>query len=157
MQFPVGTVAVHPNLGTRVPVASFSITYQLIRASNLATTVGIGVDPYFDNSVLQLRNEITKEGLLVDSSELKLGVDTVLEPGKFYYNPHLKFSYYCLSVKENKADMALIESFQHGKLLQCICRGSPKEWWWQFVEVTDEREIERLTKLYDEYQSSLGS
>ncbi|PYS25085.1 MAG: hypothetical protein DMF72_02855, partial [Acidobacteria bacterium] len=90
VQFPKGTVAIHPNLGTRYPVASFSMIYQLITASDLVTTTGLGVDRYFDGSVMQLQDEITNKTVLVDSSELRLGVDTVLRPGKYYCNPHLK-------------------------------------------------------------------
>src|SRR5439155_116880 len=60
VSFPKGTVAIHPNLGTRVPIASFSGVYQLVTASDLKTTVGLGIDPYFDDSILQLQNEITK-------------------------------------------------------------------------------------------------
>jgi N-glycosylase/DNA lyase len=57
-----------------------------------------------------------------------------------------------LEVKDSKADMVLIESYQNGQLLQATLRGSPKEWWWQFIEVTDKKEIERLIKLYEKYQ-----
>jgi len=52
--------------------------------------------------------------------------------------------------------MALIESFQDGKLFQCIARGSPRAWWGQFVEVTAKQEIERLTKLKQQYEKNVG-
>jgi hypothetical protein len=149
--FPNETVVIHPNLGTRTPITSFSVLYQLITASDLKTTEGLGVDPYFDGSIYKLENELTKESLVIDSSKLKLGFNTILEPGKYYRNPHLGFSYYCLEVKESKADMILIESYQNGVLFQATLHGSPKDWWWQFIEVTDKKEIERLTKLHDSY------
>ena len=137
-----------------MPIASFLGVYQLVTASDLKTTVGLGIDPYFDDSILQLQNEITKERLLVDSSELRLGFDTVLEPGKYYYNPHLKFSYYCLNVRNDKADMVLVESYQSGQLFQATGHGHPREWWGQFVEVTDKQEIKRLAKLYEAYKKN---
>lgn len=151
VQFPKGTVVIHPNFGNRTPVTSFSVLYELITAGDLKTTEGLGVDPYFDGSIYKLQNEITNEGIMIDSSKLKLGFDTILEPGKYYRNPKLGFSYYCLEVKDSKADMVLIESYQNGQLIQATLRGSPKEWWWQFIEVTDKKEIERLTKLYEAY------
>jgi hypothetical protein len=152
VKFPKGTVIIHPNLGNRTPITSFSIHYQLITAGDLKTTEGLGVDPYFDGSIYKLQNEITNEGAIIDSSKLKLGFNTILEPGRYYHNPKLGFSYYCLEVRNSKADMVLIESYQNGQLLQATLRGSPKEWWWQFIEVTDKKEIERLTKLYKKYQ-----
>ena len=155
--FPKSTVAVHPNLGTRTPIASFSITYQLITAADLKTTEGLGVDPYFDGSIYKLHNELTKESLLVDSSKLMLGINTVLEPGKYYYNPHLGFSYYCLKVKDSKADMVLVESYQAGRLFQATLLGGPKEFWWQFIEVIHRKEIERLRKLYESYRENTSN
>lgn len=151
VEFPKGTVVIHPNLGTRTPIASFSVLYQLITAGDLKTTEGLGVDPYFDSPIYKLQNELTNESLMVDSSMLKLGFDTILEPGRYYRNAHLGFSYCCLEVRGSKADMVLVESYQAGRLLQGTLRGSPKEWWWQFIEATDKKEIERLTKLYETY------
>jgi hypothetical protein len=151
VEFPKGTVVIHPNLGTRTRVKSFSVLYQLITASDLKTTEGLGVDPYFDGSIYKLQNERTSEILMIDASKLRLGFHTILKPGKYYQNPHLGFSYYCLEVTELNADMVLVESHQAGRLFQATLRGSPREWWWQFVEVSDKKEIERLTRLYEGY------
>lgn len=156
VNFPKGTVVIHPNLETRTPITSFSFMYQLITAGDLATTEGLGVDPYLDGSIYELHNEITNEGVMIDSTKLKLGFNTVLEPGKYYRNPRLGFSYYCLEVKDSKADMVLVESYQNGRLTQATLHGSPEEWWWQFIEVSDKEEIERLTKLHEEYDKNTG-
>jgi hypothetical protein len=94
---------------------------------------------------------------MLDSSKLKLGFDTLLHPGKYYRNPKLGFSYFCLEVRDSKADMVLVESFQYGRLVQGTLRGSPKEWWWQFIEVTDKKEIARLTKLYESYMRNTSA
>jgi len=50
--------------------------------------------------------------------------------------------------------MVLVESYQNGQLFQATLHGSPKEWWWQFIEVTDKKEIERLTELYETYNKN---
>jgi hypothetical protein len=151
VKFPKGTVLVHQNLGTRISIASFSVLYQLITAGDLSTTKGLGVNPYLDDSIYKLQNEITNEDVMIDSSKLKLGFNTILEPGKYYHNPKLGFSYYCLEVRDSDADLVLVESYQMGQLFQATLHGSPKEWWWQYIEVTEKKAIDRLTKLYEEY------
>lgn len=155
--FPKGTVVIHPNLGTRTPVTSFAVLFQLVTAGELRTTEGLGVDPYLDGSIYELQNELTNESLMVDSSRLRLGFDTILERGKYYRNPHLGFSYYCLEVRDSEADLVLVESYQNGVLFQATLHGSPKEWWWQFIDVTDKKEIERLTVLYENYTKNPSS
>jgi len=154
VEFPDKTELVHPNLGARTPIVSFSMMYQLITAGDLKNTGELGIDPYLDGSIYKLENEFTNESRIIDSSKLELGFDTQLQPGKYYRNPKLGFSYYCLKVTDEDADMVLVESYQYGQLLQATGHGHPREWWSQFVEITDKHEIARLTKLYEKYRKT---
>lgn len=155
-EFPGETVVIHPNFQTRTPVSSFSFEYRLITAGDLKTTEGLGVDPYFTDSIYKLEDEITKEIRTIDSSNLEFGFNTVLEPGKFYHNPNLEFSYYCEAVNGDLGTMALIESYQGGRLFQAT-GDIHKDQWGQFVEVIDEAEIKRLKKVYERYLKNTGS
>jgi hypothetical protein len=50
-------------------------------------------------------------------NDLNFGFDTRLTPAKFYDNPKLE-SYYCDKIEDDTATLYLVESYQHGKLLQ---------------------------------------
>jgi hypothetical protein len=154
VEFPEGTDVIHPNLGNRTPIESFRVMYQLISAGDLKSTGELGIDPYLDGSIYKLANEITSDTIMIDSSKLKLGFDTKLEVGKYYRNPKLGFSYYCIRVRDDDADLVLVESYQYGRLIQATGHGHPREWWSQFVEITDKQEVERLTRLYEQYQKN---
>ena len=78
--------------------------------------------------------------------EVESHFDTVLEPGKFYYNPNLECSYYCISVQDDSFDIILVESYQHGELFQFIGRQGI-EGQKSYVEITDKNEIKRLKKV----------
>lgn len=151
IEFPPGSVLIHPNTGERTPIKSFSFMFCVLAAKDLKRTGGFGDDPYLDGSVYKLRDEISKEETTIDASELQLGFDTILEVGKFYHNPHLKFSYYCEEVQGEKATMVALEARQHGRNFQAQFV-TPKDWWWQFTEVEDEDEIERLKALLDDLE-----
>ena len=72
--------------------------------------------------------------------------DTMLQPGRFYFNPQLEFSYYCHSVEKGVATMLLVESYQHGMLIQAALKLST-DYQGQYVEITEPREIERLKRV----------
>jgi hypothetical protein len=52
--------------------------------------------------------------------DLELGFDTKLETGKFYLAPRTGFYYYCRLVGGQIVTLDLVESYQHGDLLQAI-------------------------------------
>jgi hypothetical protein len=96
---------------------------------------------------------LAKRNPAADPSKIESGYDTVLEPGKYYYNPRLRFSYYCEKKKQKKATVVLVESYQEGGLLQA--RGViSSEQFSQFVEVTEQSEIDRLSKMYERFTLS---
>lgn len=151
IKFPAGSVLIHPNTLERTPIKSFSFMFCMRPAKELRTTEGLGDDPYLDGAIYRLRDEISQEEHTIDISELRLGFDTVLQAGKFYHNPQLKFSYYCEEVQGEKATMVALEARQHGRTFQAQFV-TPKGWWWQFTEVEDKEKIERLKGLLDELE-----
>jgi len=69
--------------------------------------------------------------------------DTILIPGHFYISPSLGFSYYCKDITDGLATMIMVESYQHGRLLQAVFT-QKVEYQTYYLEITDEDEIKRL-------------
>lgn len=113
------------------------------------------LDPYLlqkINANFLYKNEITGETHKIDSKELPLGFDTKFEEGKFYFNPKLEFFYYCESIENDSATIYLVESYQHGHLLQVVFKQATK-YSKYYIEVTNDNEIQRLTKLLHRMKS----
>jgi hypothetical protein len=151
MSLPAGTTIKHPNTGDKIEVKAFTFVYQIISAADLNTKEGLGKDPYFLGSVLE--DELAKRNPLADPTKIETGFDTKLEPGKYYYNPRFRFSYYCESVKRGMLTMVLVESYQGGGLLQARAELST-DLSSQFVEIIDQSEIDRLSKMYERFAVS---
>lgn len=149
---PHGTVIIHPNTNHQVPVRAFAFTYRLIpEAELLSPEVHHAQDPY--GAEASLRQELAKRNPLADPNKVESGFDTILRPKRYYYNPQLQFSYYCEEVKKGQATIVLVESYQNGNLFQGRAVIS-RALYYQFVEVTEQSELERLTKLYDKFSVS---
>jgi hypothetical protein len=149
--FPKGTTMKHPNSGHKTEIKSFAFSYRLLSASDLKSKEGLGKDPYLLGDTL--KDELAKRNPAADPSKIESGYDTTLEPGRYYYNPRFRFSYYCESVNKSRATMVLVESYQGGRLVQAIADLSP-DLSSQFVEVTEQAEIDRLAKLYEKFAVS---
>lgn len=148
---PTGTVMIHPNTGEETRVRAFAFTYRLIPRAELLDPEAHDTDPYGVEA--SLKEELAKRNPSADPSGIGSGFDTVLRPAKYYYNPNLQFSYYCEEVKKGQARIVLVESYQNGELLQARATIS-RPLYSQFVEVTEQVEIDRLTKLYDTFSVS---
>jgi hypothetical protein len=149
--FPKGTTLSHPNTGDKVAISAFSFVYQLISVSDLKTKDALGSDPYALGTIL--KEELAKRNPTADPQRIEVGFDTTLETGKYYYNPKMQFSYYCEAVKKGKATLVLAESYQSGGLLQArfdLSVDLAK----QFVEVTEQSEIDRLSRIYESFAVS---
>jgi len=72
--------------------------------------------------------------------------DTILIPGHFYISPSLGFSYYCKDITDSLATMIMVESYQHGRLLQAVFT-QEVEYQAYYLEITDENEIKRLKQV----------
>ncbi|MGB5147696.1 MAG: restriction endonuclease [Porticoccaceae bacterium] len=90
------------------------------------------------------------------TGELPHGFDTVMEPGKFYFSPALQFFYLCKTVSNGSIRILLIESYQHGQLVQGEI--SIKSDYARFyMEVEDEGDLQRLERILRSFRDKHGS
>lgn len=92
---------------------------------------------------------IDEAGNVVNStsmSDLSMGFDTVLKPGNFYFSPGIGYYYYCDKIIGDLVHFVLVESYQHGRLIQAEYT-QKKEWSKKYVEVTDKKKLAFLRKL----------
>jgi hypothetical protein len=135
-----------PNLGVDINATSVTFKYRIIPARIIENST---LDPYISERLSQgyeYRDAIQGTKRVFSSFDLNLGLDTLLEPGKFYINPTLDFCYYCRGIKNNIVVMLLLESYQHGNLMQAEF-SMDIEVANKLVEITDNTEIERLKKI----------
>jgi hypothetical protein len=76
---------------------------------------------------------------------LRLGVSNRFVPGQFYENPQLAMHYFCESIQGDLAHLFLIESFQHGQLIQVEFLQETK-YSDSYVPVADKATMERLQR-----------
>lgn len=140
-----------PDSGGEIPVSEFLFIYwaETIRLLNLG-----GVDPTvftFFGKQYEYKNELNDEVILIDPVNLPLGVNTVLEVGKFYTQPQFKkFVYYCEKIEGEFATILLLRSYQHGQLVRMQLKtalSTSKD----FVEIMDETGIEEAKKLHEAF------
>jgi hypothetical protein len=92
----------------------------------------------------------------INSSDLKLGFDTKIAPGKFYSNPKLHMYYYCASVDNNNLiTWILIESYQHGNLIQATFTQEAK-YGHYYVEVDEPKKLDQLKRLLADYRGNIN-
>jgi hypothetical protein len=140
------TVAFIPHVD---PFAAATIRFTARHVAVLNVDTG-GWDPGVLPPEFLFRNAITGEERLITETDLWLGFDTTIAAGRYYYDPFRSFIYYCEEVDGDMATCVLLESYQHGQLIQARLRmnvrGPSK-----LVEYTDERELVRLARMYAEY------
>jgi hypothetical protein len=142
---PPGTELCEPH-GHPVAVRSMLFTCTLIE-------LAIPKHPVLDNHVLQgvrtrveLRDPIGSIHHAARLGDLPLGFDSPVQPGKFYELPSMFNRYYCEKIEDNLVTWILLESYQHGHLVQVTYTQKIK-YSSNYVEVTDRAIIHRLQKM----------
>jgi hypothetical protein len=79
--------------------------------------------------------------------DLELGFHTKLEMGKFYLAPRTGFYYYCRMIENEIVTLDLVESYQHGALLQAVGMKQEIKYQKNYIEVLDSKVIERLRNM----------
>lgn len=75
----------------------------------------------------------------------------MLKEGHFYVDPNLKdYFYYCEKIKDNIISWILLESYQHGHLIQVRFRAK-SEGSIHYQEVKEQKEIMRLNNMLKEF------
>jgi Restriction endonuclease len=129
------------------PATSISFVYSFVKVPTLQTR---GIDPTIFSPQLQIRDEISGRTFVLDQGGLPLGLDTTFVPGKFYEAVDVGFYWFCKAVNGDTAVMILVESFQHGQLLQATATMSAGRSKF-YVEVTDAQVVARLERRLRRY------
>lgn len=128
------------------PIAKIHVKTGLIKSKTL---IGSTIfDPALlvpDVKVIDIR---TGEESTFSPNRLRLGIDTVLEPGKFYENPRFGMYYYCEQIDGEIATIWLVEPFQLGELVQAKFKQGTK-YAYYYVPVTDKAVLTRLQRRLD--------
>jgi hypothetical protein len=146
-----GTIMILPDNGGEIPVSEFLFTYwaETVRLIN-----PVGPDPSIFTSFgkqYEYKNELNDHVTFIDPNNLPMGLNTVLEQGKFYGQPQLRnFVYYCEKIDGEFAEMLLLRSYQFGQLVR-MQRKEPLACAKSYLEITDEKDIEAAQKLLAEF------
>jgi len=148
-----GTKVQFPFTEEQIPVSHLVLTYWMASIRLMKPTL-LDFTIYKDLGVkYDYKNVLTDEHTIIDGSNLLFGVDTKLEAGKFYSQARLKFFFYCERTTDTEAFMCLVESYQHGKIVQASFSVPLPEANPYYMEITDVDEIQRLRRMYDRYIS----
>jgi hypothetical protein len=104
---------------------------------------GLNLEPSTIGRAYAIRDELAGTSSTVPAKGLKVGEGTPPVPGRFFYSPGLGFSYYCAALEADLVHWLLVESYQHGKLIQASFT-QKLEHAGSYVEITDSTEISRL-------------
>lgn len=108
------------------------------------------------HTIYELRDMINNRVASIEALGLRLGIDTVLETGKFYCNPLLGKNYYCERVVAGQARMWLLESYASGHLVQVNFLQSIR-YQEHYVEINDVNETCRLQKMLQRVKEKTGA
>ncbi|MCH8342390.1 MAG: restriction endonuclease [Planctomycetes bacterium] len=143
--FPAGSTIELPDRDELLSVKSLSFRCRWVSART-ATHPFLDIPGVYQS--YQLKDEIEGTTKTIPKGRVPHGFDTVIEPGKFYFCPSLVFSYFCKAVEGDDVTWILLESYQHGTLIQAEI-GQKRECSKYYVEITDPEEIKRLVRMLD--------
>jgi hypothetical protein len=105
-------------------------------------------DPYLLVPDVKVRNIATGEEKTFSQHRLALGVNNTFVAGRFYEQPQAAMYYFCESVEGGVAHLYLVESFQHGQLIQAELT-MKTEYANRYVPISDKAVIHRLQRRLD--------
>ena len=145
LPLPPASVLQLPNEG-QLPVSKMVFLCALV-------DVVVPSRPMPDNHILQamsMRVELRDtKGVLHHSSALDkipLGFNAPAEPGKFYELPSMFHRYHCDKIDGELVTWTLLESYQHGHLIQATFT-QKRKYAEHYVEVTDSSILDRLRSM----------
>ncbi len=132
--------------GQAVPVTAMLFTCSFME-------LAIPTQPMPDNHVLQgvrtrveLRDVSGKVHHSARLGDLPLGYDSPVQSGQFYELPSMFNRYYCEKIEGDLVTWTLVESYQHGHLIQAKFTQKIK-YSSHYVQVTDSKILERLKEM----------
>ncbi len=143
-----GTVVTGPQDGV-IPLKPLAAIHIQTLVTKARTLHGPNmVDPSFLVPDVNVQNVNTGEVRTFRYRDLALGIDNTFLPGKFYEAPELGYFYFCELVTDGIAQIWMVESFQHGQLIQVQFTMEAK-YGNMYIPVTDKSTIERLQRRLD--------
>jgi hypothetical protein len=154
MNLPSGATLIIPPKNERIPVKEMRFSVQLVGGRKIDSP---GLDPLLDANKLKHISIKSPDGNLVmnmKASAIPIGFDTPLKEGSFYVQPDSDFKYYCEKINGDKVRWILIESYQHGKLIQVKFtqeKNAAIKSVSRYLLIEDKREISRLKELLSSF------
>jgi hypothetical protein len=133
------------------PLAAIHVRAAIVKAKTFHGPNKI--DPSLIMPDVNVVNMQTVEKVVFRQGDLALGIDNTFEPGQFYESPGLGFYHYCETVKNGIATVYLVESFQHGQLIQATVTMEAK-YGNRYLPVTDEQILKRLRRRLDRMKAT---
>jgi Restriction endonuclease len=149
---PIETIAEFHD-GQKIPVSHFLFVYwmdtgRVMKPMLFDPTMFRDLDLKYD-----YLNALTGESNIIPAHDLILGFDNVLQAGRFYTQPQIKFYYYCEWTTETEARLDLIESYQHGILVSAEFAVRLPDANPYYIEITDDAEIDRLQRMLERFRN----
>lgn len=132
------------------PFTAIGMSFK-IQLINAFVADGPMIEPHVVQSLATKIALRTVDGKVVYEAKLTdvpFGFDTVLEPGKFYEDPRVNTRVHCDWIKDNVVHLTLVESYQHGMLIQVRMRAKVDKAR-GYIQITDQPTITRLQKMLD--------
>ncbi|MGO9269782.1 MAG: restriction endonuclease [Terriglobia bacterium] len=153
IECPSGTRVIGPNDG-EIPLKPLACVHIRVGVTKAKVITGpVIFDPYLLVPDVKVTDVATGEEKKFSQHGLALGVDTVFAEGKFYEQPQLATCYYCERIDGNLATIYLVESFQHGRLIQAKMTVETK-YANLYVPVSDKAAIQRLQRRLDHLKAT---
>lgn len=145
IKFYQKTSVYFPHLCEEHLIEKLSFKYQIAPSRRLREQSSL--DPHFLKYRYKYTNELTGEEYKLKKTVIDTNFNTTITQGKFYFDPNLEFSYYIKSINGENLNFIMVESYQHGELLQIAGKVKIDVFQKTLVEITDNNEIERLKKV----------
>ena len=151
LPLPVGTELHEPD-SHPIPVVSMLFCCSFVE-------LAVPKQPMPDNHLLQgistrveLRDPTGKVRHGARLRDLPLGFDSPIQPGQFYELPLLFNRYHCEKIEGDLVTWTLLESYQHGQLVQATLKQDLK-YSSHYVHITDDDVLKRLEKMLTRWKA----
>jgi hypothetical protein len=136
-----------------VPLKTLS-AIRVCAGMTMARTIAgpVKFDPYLLMPDAKVRNVATGEEQTFGQGTLAFGISTIFEEGKFYEQPQLASYYHCDRIAADTATLSMVESFQHGMLIQAHIRVTLENAKY-YVPISDQGAIDRLRRRLEQLRA----
>lgn len=143
-----------------VPFHDTMISSKIVITHSIRTVAFIDAPPAdpslldYHSSYYRYKNEATGESTHYPCGKIHLGFDTKFDKGNFYKNS-MGFYYYVYDITPESVKLILLESYQHGTLVQArfsVNHGASKH----YLPVTNEEKLSYLKRILEKYKKHMS-